>query len=243
MKNYLCSLSIATFAAGVSHAAVFVGGHGDIGVALEDGTDFHLHLHLHEGTLVDGVPLAEDAEFDADAITIRVPLSTQIVSPADFPLAGVGVGDPVWALPQSNPGTDTIPFLGIATEELDPTLWSDITYTLGSVISPSGAGTFAFSQSGGLGLDFYMSSFDPSGTVNGDNTFVMTPGVHDHANWMFNEAGLWQVELSVSGVHDTLGFLSDTQTFSFSVVPEPSTYAAIAGALALAFVVYRRRRQ
>jgi hypothetical protein len=32
-------------------------------------------------------------------------------------------------------------------------------------------------------------------------------------------------------------------TYSYSVVPEPSTYAAIAGALGLAYAVYRRRRQ
>ena len=32
-------------------------------------------------------------------------------------------------------------------------------------------------------------------------------------------------------------------TYNYSVVPEPSTYAAIAGALGLAYAVYRRRRQ
>jgi hypothetical protein len=32
-------------------------------------------------------------------------------------------------------------------------------------------------------------------------------------------------------------------TYSYSVVPEPSTYAAIAGALGLGYAVYRRRRQ
>jgi hypothetical protein len=32
-------------------------------------------------------------------------------------------------------------------------------------------------------------------------------------------------------------------TYTYSVVPEPSTYAAIAGALGLGYAVYRRRRQ
>jgi len=32
-------------------------------------------------------------------------------------------------------------------------------------------------------------------------------------------------------------------TYNYSVVPEPSTYAAIAGALGLGYAVYRRRRQ
>ncbi|MFZ9745843.1 MAG: PEP-CTERM sorting domain-containing protein, partial [Opitutaceae bacterium] len=35
----------------------------------------------------------------------------------------------------------------------------------------------------------------------------------------------------------------DIGTYTYSVVPEPSTYAAIAGALGLGYAVYRRRRQ
>jgi hypothetical protein len=41
----------------------------------------------------------------------------------------------------------------------------------------------------------------------------------------------------MSGTEQSLG------TYTYSVVPEPSTYAAIAGALGLAYAVYRRRRQ
>ena len=39
------------------------------------------------------------------------------------------------------------------------------------------------------------------------------------------------------------GNLESIGTYSYSVVPEPSTYAAIAGALGLGYAVYRRRRQ
>ncbi len=43
--------------------------------------------------------------------------------------------------------------------------------------------------------------------------------------------------ISSSGSDIALG------TYNYSVVPEPSTYAAIAGALGLGYAVYRRRRQ
>jgi hypothetical protein len=42
---------------------------------------------------------------------------------------------------------------------------------------------------------------------------------------------------TMGGTEQSLG------TYSYSVVPEPSTYAAIAGALGLGYAVYRRRRQ
>jgi len=45
------------------------------------------------------------------------------------------------------------------------------------------------------------------------------------------------VGISSAGTDVTLG------TYNYSVVPEPSTYAAIAGALGLGYAIYRRRRQ
>ena len=45
------------------------------------------------------------------------------------------------------------------------------------------------------------------------------------------------VGISSAGSDVTLG------TYNYSVVPEPSTYAAIAGALGLGYAIYRRRRQ
>ncbi|MFP4156588.1 MAG: choice-of-anchor M domain-containing protein [Opitutales bacterium] len=230
----------------VAHAAnaqLWTSGHGDIGVALHDegsGPEFHLHTHLHSGAVVDGSPLAADEEYDAGSITINVPLITKTSAPSDPALtAGTGAasGEDLWVLPQNNPGSDPIPFLGIATEELEPADWSsDITFTLGTVTSPSGTGDFSIWQPDGVGgFDFSFS------TENGSNTFDQAAGVHDHFNYGFTEAGTWQVEITASGTHLTEGSLTDTQTFSFNVVPEPSSFAALAGMAALGFAAARRR--
>jgi hypothetical protein len=61
------------------------------------------------------------------------------------------------------------------------------------------------------------------------NQYMPTAGFSGTVN-VFNDAS------SLAGGYD-IG------TYSYSVVPEPSTYAAIAGALGLAYAVYRRRRQ
>lgn len=222
----------------------FIGGHGDLGVALEGGTDFHFHVHLHGGAIVDGNPLADDEEYDADAITINVPAATELTAGVDLPAAGVSSGDSLWVLPQGNPGTNAIPFLGLAAEELVDSDWAPtITFALDSVVSPSGSGTFSLWQADGLGgLNFFFSSADEALTLNGDNTLGLAVGAHDHYNWGFSEPGLWQVELTASGTHDSLGPLSDTQTFSFVVVPEPSTVGLVVGSVGLLLALARRNR-
>lgn len=234
--------SIIIGAAPAVAQSIFSGGHGDIGVALED--DFlHLHAHLHSGAIVDGAPLAEDGEFDAADLSIVVPNATRQTVGIAIPAAGVDVGDQLWILPQNNPGVDTIPFLGLGTEDLVAAQWpSGITLTLQSVTSPSGAGTFSFWQTSFFGgLDFYFSSSRPELTVNGNNSIVLAAGVHDHVNWAFTETGEWQIQLQASGMHSGLGVLTDIQTFHFSVIPEPSSLTALAGLSTLLWLVGRQQ--
>jgi len=246
-------LAGAFILANSASAQLWTAGHGDIGVALEDDDgpggnppEFHLHAHLHSGAVVDGSPLVADQEYDAAGLTINVPLLTKISAPANAALSagtGAATGEDLWILPQNNPGSDPIPFLGLATEELVPGDWStDITFTLGAVSSPSGSGEFSVWQPDGIGgFNFFFATADQSLTVNGDDTLDLGAGVHDHFNYGFTEAGSWTVELTASGTHIMLGALSDTQTFSFNVVPEPSAFPAIAGLFVLALVVLRRR--
>ncbi|HBR93604.1 MAG TPA: hypothetical protein DEA90_05505 [Opitutae bacterium] len=242
-SQFLLSIFGSLALASTAQAVTWTEGHGDLGVALEDGTDFHFHVHLHTGAIVDGVALTEDEEYDAGDIAINVALTQKISAPNNAALnAGTGAaeGDDLWALPQSN--TPGVPFVGIASEELVISEWSDITFTLGTVTSPSGNGDFSLWQGDGYGgSTFFFSTADASLTLNGNNTLIVGPGGHDHYNFGFTEAGTWLVEMTVSGTLDTLDFMSDTQTFTFNVVPEPSSYAAIAGMLALACGIARRR--
>ncbi len=233
----------ALLAGQAAQAQLWTSGHGDIGVALEDegsGPEFHLHAHLHPGAAVDGSPLAADEEYGAGQIIINVPLLTKISAPDNAALTagtGAATGEDLWILSQNNPGSDPVPFVGIATEELDPTDWTtDISFTLGVVTSPSGSGHFSLWQPDGVGgFNFFFS------TRNGNNTLDQLAGVHDHFNFGFTEAGTWLIELTTAGTHITEGTLSDTQTFTFNVVPEPSAFAALVGVAALVLVSTRRR--
>lgn len=241
MTKSILTFSLSIISASALSGAVYTFGHGDIGIAYEDegsGKEFFFHYHLGADSNVG------EGEYEASDITTQVPASREGVAAnnATFnTMTGTTAGSPIWTLPQSN--VAGVPFLGIATEELSGTEFpGNITFSFDSVTSPSGSGDFSLWQSDGLGgFDFYFSSANGAGTVNGNNTVVMTAGLHDHFNWGFTEAGLWEVVLTVSGTHVTDGFLSSTETFAFQVVPEPSTYAIGLGIGALGICLLRRR--
>jgi surface-anchored protein len=212
-------------------AALYTSGHGDFGVAYEAG-DFHFHFHA-DGATVDG-SVTGDVEYDIPDVTVIASTSSSLVLPIDFPALGANTGQTIWVLPEVQ--DPDLPFLGLATEELELSEWGNITFTLGNVTSPSGNGEFALWQSGSFGeVLLRMSTADP-----GNDSLILPPGSHAHYNWGFTEAGTWQIEMTVSGTHVTDGFQSSTETLTFHVVPEPAS--ALLGGLGMLGLLLRRRR-
>ncbi len=227
-------------------SALYSSGHGDVGIAYEDegsGPEFFFHYHLASTATVDGMTVGnppDGQEYEPSEITVNVAESTRVTMPNNTALntgTGVAAGGDLWILPASQ--NVAVPFLGIATEELDSD-FGDITFALGAVTSPSGTGNFSLWDIGSFGSpSFRFSTNDPSGTLNGDNTLIMGTGNHAHFNWGFSEAGTWNVEMTVSGTHVDDGFLSSTRNFTFAVVPEPTS----ALLLSLGSLVLLRRRR
>ncbi len=226
-------VSSAFLAAAPSHAAVYTEGHADLGVGYEDG---RLNFHFHgEGAVIDGVDV-EDQEYDPADITIRGASTSMLVLPEGFDLVGLGksAGDTIWVLPWTQePG---LPYLGTASEELNPADWSGgITFTLTGVLSPSGTGNFAMWRYGVFGDVMLDIS-----SLTGPDSVTTATGSHDHFNFGFTEPGDWYVTLTASGNHVTDGLKSDTRTFHFQIVPEP-TSAVLASLGAAGFLIRRRR--
>lgn len=202
-------------------------GHGDIGLAYEEGGELELHLHLHEGAVVNGVEQEADSEPPADQTVIVVSEAAQQAATAAIASgAGVSAGETVWILPTS-PSAE-LPFVGFGTEELDPAEWeSDLTFSLVNVTSPSGTGHFSVYQSDGLGgFDFLMST--ALGGITEDDHLEMAAGTHDHFFMAFSESGLWAVTLKASGEHHDDGEVeSDEVTFYFEVAEETAGRIAL----------------
>jgi len=231
MKKIVPLLALA--GVGSSQAVLFTAGELDFGVILE-GSDFELEAH----------DVDNDIEYEVADITVLTGADREFTAATDLPGAGVTTGDSLWILPQEN--VAGVPFVALASEELldignGALDWStNITFTLGTVTSPSGSGTFSVWSTDGLGINtFIFSSTNPGATAN-NNNFESSFG-HDHVNWGFTEPGVWSVDLTASGTHVTLGELTTTETLTFNVIPEPST-----GLMALLSVVglsmVRRRK-
>jgi surface-anchored protein len=219
---------------GISSAAsVYTSGHGDMGIGYDGGLE--LHYHLHSGAVVDGVALGADGEYAPDELIVTVGNITEArPAGAGYSFIGVAAGTQVWSLPQTE--NILLPFLGLGSEELDSgDFIGGLTLKLTGV---SGPGNFSlWDDNGGSPI----SVFATSDGVDGLDSIVLTPGDHAHYNWTFTQWGLYELTFEVSGTHALDGLSSDTATYSFYVVPEPSRAMLLVGSLV--GLIFRRNRR
>ncbi|RUL89078.1 choice-of-anchor M domain-containing protein [Tautonia sociabilis] len=235
-------------AASAAFENIYSAGHADIGVALEDNDELHLHYHFGSNAVLNGAVLGpglddEAYEYDPSEVTVLVSDDAKLSAPVALPFLGLSAGDPVWILPQSN--NPLLPFVGIATEELTSGDWSSFSFSLTGF---SGPGAFALFQTG-LGTTVFWDTID--GIDGTDVLTIGSIGGHDHYNFGFSTEGVYDLTITATGTHRTLGTLSDTATFRFNVgplaspvVPEPASLAMMGlGAVGvLGSVLVRRAR-
>ncbi|AHF93094.1 anchor protein [Opitutaceae bacterium TAV5] len=219
--------------------SVYTGEHGDLGIEYTPGeTEFEPHWHLHEGAIVDGSALTEEGEY-APSDLVAQTSSTSTATSTIASWLGISTGATLWTL-----GTEIHqPELGFGTEELTDSEWLDSTITIslsgwalgnpGDVILVDAGNTLRFSTVAGS-------------SVTNDWAFDLAAG-HAHLAWYFTNPGDYQLIFTWSGTYigedGTASIpVTGTGTFGFSVVPEPGTWALIAGAgLGLFAIVHRRR--
>lgn len=219
-------LALAVLAHGARAATLIGDGHADIGIGYKGGA-FDLHIHQEEPT---------ETEYEPDEAVFLVGPGAALTSPGGaFSFLGAA-GSTAWVL-----GTSPVaglPFIGWGTEELESAEWlGSISLSLTAV---NGPGAFSVWEIGAFGTPTVkMSSADGIGA---SDTLQLLPGSHAHYFIGFTQPGLYEVSLQASGTHATDGpILSGASTYSFQVVPEPSTWALLGlGAGALLFAARRR---
>ncbi|TWU56058.1 choice-of-anchor M domain-containing protein [Rubripirellula reticaptiva] len=223
-----------------ANAAVveFASGHGDIGLAYENG-ELELHYHFGDGAVLGGSPLVGEIEYGPSEAYVRVGDSAMVTTTADVSFLGTFAGDSVWLLPQSN--TAGLPFLGIAAEELD----SSFAGAMLSMSSFSGPGEFALWQAGGIGGATVR--WQSNNGIDSTDMLNLSIGGHDHYNYGFTAEGIYDVGVTAVADFAAGGSVTDVGTFRFIVgdataVPEPGSLAILAVTSVAAIVTRRRRR-
>lgn len=246
----ILALGVCLLAFSPARAAtmVAIGGHLDIGVAYEPG-GLHLHMHAEDPLDAFGGGTIAPGEFDSDAFYIGVPgPSFPRPAGAQWAFLSAMAGDPIFYLPENSDPAK--PFLGFATEELDPLDgWTSMQWELvGATNSLGGDSHVSIWSSDPFGSPILRAStLDPAA-----DTWAGTIGSHVHYNVGFNREGLYQLVLRATLTNDgsgsiTAGTYTEEETFLFAVgdssiaaVPEPGTLVAV-GSL-MATMGWRRRR-
>ena len=234
-KLTLAALTLSAFPA--VGAALYTSGHGDIGIAYDAGA-LEPHVHLHDGTVVNGMPVNNppDGEEYAPEDIVMFVSNPSVARPAgaQWDFIGTSASNPVWFLPQTEDVNK--PWLGIASEELDPLDWTGpLTITLTGV---SGPGDFSLYNTDVFGVPTVRMA--SSNGITGADVVSHAAGSHYHANYAFTAPGMYEVTFLISGTHSTDGAVSASATYTFGVtVPEPGSAAL--GLLAAATLLRRRR--
>ena len=231
--NKLTISSVALLVLGFAPVALaqtnISSGHWDIAAHehLHAGeTELELELHNHD--LGGGAPL--------EGSTITYNFGTNAKS--NVTIGANDLGD-LWVSPASEVDADAagMPFIGFSAEELLEPFTGPVTFTMtGFVYTGSGAGNFYMFE----GTDLFFDSTAGPGSYG---SFSVGAGTHGHGEFGFSDAGLYEITLVASG-NNGEPVNGAPATFTFDVVPEPSTYALLGlGAGALALLRWRKRNR
>lgn len=221
---------------------VYSKGHADFGVAYDAG-QFDLHFHAHQFAVIDGVTLGADAEDAPDEIVTLVPApSVNRPAGASWAPLGIASGQPFWFLPQVQDVNK--PFLGLATEELNPADWTGPISLKLTAVSGTGvaAGGFVSLWDTDVFGDktFYWTSADGLGA---SDKVDLVAGSHSHYNYAFTKAGTYDFTLEATGLHNVDGLITSSATYSFDVAPVPEPTTGIIGLAGLGVAALSRRRR
>lgn len=229
MKKQLIIALAAASTLTAQAQTVISSGHVDIGIGYDAGA-FDLHVHQEEPV---------DMEYEPGEVVFRIGNNATTVSPGGAHSSFLGpAGSPFWIVPSAE--LYDVPFIGFGTEELDSADWlGNVTLSLASV---SGPGNFSLWRVDSFGApNLFMSSAPGAGSPN---SLSLIPGSHAHYTLGFTALGTYELSFTASGTHVTDGaILSGPATYTFEVVPEPSTWALLGlGTAALGWMVANRRR-
>ena len=221
MKPFLLTLAMVALAT-ISPAAAqtVTSGHWDISAHGHDGT-LELNLHNHDANT--------EAPLNQSIITYDFGTNAPVAVSVGSNNLGLLYASPADELEADDLG---MPFIGFSAEELTSPYSGSVSFTMtGFSYTGTGAGRLFLFQ----GSNLIWNSTAGEGNFGFFNVNV---GSHSHGRFGFSDLGSYEVTLVAGGANSDGG---DPATFSFNVVPEPSSGALLLAGMA-ALAAARRRR-
>lgn len=227
------AIGITALALPLHAANVITGGHVDI-IAFEYSSISGFEAEIHneggpDGAIVNGVRVETESHYEPDETTIVIPNTSSTIFDSNT----------YFWLPseEAEAANNGVIFAGIGLEELAIGDWlgDQVTLTLTGVVF-NGAGTGRFLLWTSSPIDVIHFDSENLATFN---SLTLPVDSHTHYNWGFSDEGIYEVSIEISGTHLTDGLQTGTATYTFQVIPEPST--AMLGALG-ALALLRRKR-
>lgn len=235
VRRLLVAVTAAVFG-GISPAQaayenLWTAGHGDMDIHYDFANNtLGLGYHLDDNAVINGVPIGVEMEAEADYLTVIVPNAPFARKDGGVAgLPGVFGNQTFWNLPQSNPGVDPVPFVGIGAEEIQPGIFlqDQIALSLKSVVQSPANGQFIVYRTG-LGAPTTFIDTQNLGTTN---LITVNAGSHSHYNFGFSQPGTYLLEFQAMGTLIGGGTSSGTAVYAFNVVPEPAAWVSMSMAL------------
>ena len=151
-----------------------------------------------------------------------------------------------WVLPSTQSetfdanGDPAMLFLGVASDGGE-VVWAGNQFKISLIsVGANNPGDFAMYRFSGSG-----SFSNPINTKNGvsssDVLTVSSLGGHEHWNWAFSEAGEYTLDFQASGFLSGTLFESAVETYTFHVIPEPSSSVLLLAGVAVIAAGRRKR--
>ena len=230
MKLILLTLTTVALAIVSPAAAQIYTGHWDIAAHehIHGGeTELELELHNHDAL----PPLEEPLQ----GATIAYNFGTN--DKVDVTVGASNNLGLLYVSPATEAQADllSMPFIGFSAEELPASFNGTVTFTM-TDFSYNGLGTGNFYMFEDDGL-----FFNSTAGLGSYGSFSVGAGTHRHGEFGFSDAGLYNVTLVASGNNGSPS--SDPATFTFNVVPEPSSGALLLAGMAAVAGLRRRIRR